>query len=142
MNVDTRLYVGLWFLVASGVMVGAWAQFFPQAFYDSFPGLGRSWVSVDGPFNEHLVRDVGGLYLALSAVTLIAVFAKTRETILAASLGWLVSQIPHFAYHMTHLHVYTSMLDKVGNVLTLGLLVLVPAYVFVRAVRHKPQYRI
>ena len=123
MRVDTRLHVGLWFLVVSGVMVGAWAQFFPQAFYDSFPGLGRSWVSVDGPFNEHLVRDVGGLYLALSAVTLIAVFAQTRETILAAALGWLVSQLPHFAYHMTHLHVYPSLLDKAGNVLTLGLLV-------------------
>ena len=94
MNVDTRLRVGLWFLVVSGVMVGAWAQFFPQAFYDSFPGLGRSWVSVDGPFNEHLARDVGGLYLALSAVTLIAIFAQTRETVLAAALGWLVSQIP------------------------------------------------
>ncbi len=141
MNVDARLYVGLWFLIASGVMVGAWAQFFPQAFYDSFPGLGRSWVSVDGPFNEHLVRDVGGLYLALSAVTLIAVFAKTRETVLASALGWLVSQIPHFTYHMAHLHVYTSMLDKAGNVLTLGLLVLVPAYVFVRAIR-KPQGRL
>lgn len=137
MSVDTRLRVGLWFLVASSVVVGAWAQCFPQAFYDSFPGLGRSWVAVDGPFNEHLVRDVGGLYLALSAVTLVAVFAKTRETVLAAALGWLVSQIPHFAYHMTHLHVYTSLLDKVGNVLTLGLLVLVPAYVFVRAIRKK-----
>ena len=138
MTVDARLRVGLWFLIASGVMVGAWAQFFPQAFYDSFPGLGRSWVSVDGPFNEHLVRDVGGLYLALSAVTLVAVFAKTRETVLAAALGWPVSQIPHFTYHLAHLHVYTSMLDKIGNVLTLGLLVLVPAYVFVRAIR-KPQ---
>lgn len=136
MIVDTRLRVGLWFLIVSGVMVGAWAQFFPQAFYDSFPGLGRSWVSADGPFNEHLVRDVGGLYLALSAVTLIAVFAKTCETVLAAALGWLVSQIPHFTYHMTHLHVYTSMLDKIGNVLTLGLLVLVPAYLFVRAIRR------
>ncbi len=137
MPVDMRLRVGLWFLIASGVMVGAWAQFFPQVFYDSFPGLGRSWISVDGPFNEHLVRDVGGLYLALSAVTVIAAFTKTHETILAAALGWLVSQIPHFAYHIAHLHVYTSMLDKIGNVLTLGLLVLVPAYVFVRVIREK-----
>ena len=137
MTVDARLRVGLWFLIVSGVMVGAWAQFFPQAFYDSFPGLGRSWVAVDGPFNEHLVRDVGGLYLALSAVTLVAVFTGTRQTVLAAALGWLVSQLPHFAYHLTHLHVYTSMLDKIGNVLTLGLLVLVPAYVFVRAIRDK-----
>ena len=135
MTFDTRIKMGLWYLVVSGVVVGAWAQFFPQAFYDSFPGLGRSWVSVDGPFNEHLILDVGGLYLALTIVTVIAALTKTRETVLAASLGWLVAQVPHFTYHMIHLHVYPSMVDKVGNVSTLALLVLVPAYLFLRAVR-------
>ena len=137
MAFDTRIKMGLWYLVVSGVVVGAWAQFFPQAFYDSFPGLGRSWVSVDGPFNGHLIRDVGGLYLALTIVTIIAALTKTRETVLAASLGWLVAQVPHFTYHMIHLHVYPSMVDKVGNVFTLALLVLVPAYLFLRAVRGK-----
>ena len=137
MTFDTRIKMGLWYLVVSGVVVGAWAQFFPQAFYDSFPGLGRSWVSVDGPFNEHLILDVGGLYLALTIVTIIAALTKTRETVLAASLGWLVAQVPHFTYHMIHLHVYPSMVDKVGNVFTLALLVLVPAYLFLRAVRGK-----
>ena len=136
MTFDTRIKMGLWYLVVSGVVVGAWAQFFPQAFYDSFPGLGRSWVSVDGPFNEHLTRDVGGLYLALTIVTVIAALTKTQETVLAASLAWLVAQVPHFTYHMTHLHVYPSMLDKIGNVITLALLVLVPAYLFMRAVRQ------
>lgn len=29
---------------------------FSLAFYDSFPGFGRSWVSVNDLFNEHLVR--------------------------------------------------------------------------------------
>ncbi len=135
MTFDTRIKMGLWYLVVSGVVVGAWAQFFPQAFYDSFPGLGRSWVSVDGPFNGHLIRDVGGLYLALTIVTIIAALTKIRETVLAASLGWLVAQVPHFTYHMIHLHVYPSMADKVGNVITLALLVLVPAYLFLRAVR-------
>ena len=42
MAFDTRIKMGLWYLVVSGVVVGAWAQFFPQAFYDSFPGLDRS----------------------------------------------------------------------------------------------------
>ena len=135
MTFDIRTKMGLWYLVVSGVVVGAWAQFFPQAFYDSFPGLGRSWVSVDGPFNGHLIRDVGGLYLALTIVTIIAALTKTRETVLAASLGWLVAQVPHFTYHMIHLRVYPSMVDKVGNVITLALLVLVPAYLFLRAVR-------
>jgi len=135
MTFDTCIKVGLWYLIVSGAVIGVWAQFFPQAFYDSFPGLGRSWVSVDGPFNEHLVRDVGGSYLALVAVTPIAAFMKTRETVLAAALGWLVAQVPHFTYHMIHLHVYPSMSDKIGNVITLTLLVLVPAYLFMRAVR-------
>jgi len=136
MTFDTRIKMGLWYLVVSGVVVGAWAQFFPHAFYDSFPGLGRSWVSVDGPFNEHLTRDVGGLYLALTIVTVIAALTKTRETVLAASLAWLVAQVPHFTYHMIHLHVYPSMIDKIGNVITLALLVLFPAYLFMRAVRQ------
>ena len=37
----------------------------PAAFYDDFPGLGRMWVAPDGPYNQHLVRDVGELNLAL-----------------------------------------------------------------------------
>ena len=39
---DPRIRVSLWFLILGGVAVGMWAQFFPQAFYDSFPGFGRS----------------------------------------------------------------------------------------------------
>ena len=54
---DTRVRISLWFLIVGAVGVGMWAQFFPHAFYNSFPGFGRSWVSVDGPFNEHLIRD-------------------------------------------------------------------------------------
>ena len=135
MTFDSRVQLSLWFLVVSGIMVGAWAQFFPQAFYDSFPGLGLSWVSVDGPFNEHLVRDVGGLYLATTVVTLLAALMKTRELILASALAWLVSQVPHFTYHMIHLHVYSSMVDTIGNVNTLAMLVLVPAYLLMWTVR-------
>ena len=66
MEVHSRIRASLWFLAVNGAVVGIWALFFPQAFYDSFPGMGRSWVSVDGPFNEHLVRDVGGSFLSLA----------------------------------------------------------------------------
>jgi len=133
---DTRVWVSLWFLIVGAVGVGVWAQFFPQAFYHSFPGFGRSWVSVDGPFNEHLVRDVGGGYLALAAVTLMALWTKTKAVIQVAALAWLVAQIPHFAYHVLHLGVFASAIDKVGNVATLALLVLVPAYLLVRTIRE------
>ena len=40
----------------------------PKSFYEDFPGAGRVWVAVDGPYNEHLVRDVGSLNLALAFV--------------------------------------------------------------------------
>ncbi len=133
---DTRVRVSLWFLILGGVGVGMWAQFFPQAFYDSFPGFGRSWVSVDGPFNEHLVRDVGGGYLALAAVTLMAMWTKRKEVIQATALGWLAAQIPHFVYHVSHLDHFASTTDKVGNVIILTLLVLVPAYLLARTIRE------
>jgi hypothetical protein len=55
------------------VVFGAWAAFAPRSFYEDFPGFGQVWVRPDGPFNEHLVRDVGELNLALAFVTLAAV---------------------------------------------------------------------
>ena len=58
----------LWILNALGAFVGVWALIAPQSFYDAFPSIGfGAWVGVDGPFNEHLIRDVGALYLALVA---------------------------------------------------------------------------
>jgi hypothetical protein len=43
-----------------------------------FPGAGRSWVAPDGPFNEHLARDVGVLNLALAVVTIAAAVEDGR----------------------------------------------------------------
>lgn len=51
-------------LLVFGVPIGLWQQLAPRSFYDSFPGFGRTWVSPDGPFTEHLVRDIGGRPLA------------------------------------------------------------------------------
>ena len=51
-------------LTASALYVGWWASLAPRSFYDSFPGLNRMWVGGDGPYNEHLVRDIGGLGLS------------------------------------------------------------------------------
>ena len=129
MAINTRVRASLWFLAFNGAVVGVWALFFPQALYDSFPGMGRSWVSVDGPFNEHLIRDVGGSFLSLAALALVAVSLKTRELALAAAICWLVSQVPHFTYHMYHLGMYPDIIDKIGNVVSLALFVLVPAYI-------------
>jgi hypothetical protein len=72
------LRILLVFMGIPSVLIGLWAGFAPRGFYDDFPGAGRSWVAPDGPFNEHLVRDVGVLNLALAVVTIAAVVWLTR----------------------------------------------------------------
>jgi hypothetical protein len=67
-------------LAAAAALVGAWAQVAPLSFYADFPGLRQFWVSLDGPYNEHLIRDVGGLNLGLAVLTATAaVYALGRR---------------------------------------------------------------
>jgi|SRR5262245_10486427 len=129
--------VALALLVAQGVIVGVWAAAWPRSFYDDFPGGGRAWVSVDGPYNEHLVRDVGALNLALAVVSLVALISLTRVVALAAALGWIVYQAPHLVYHLRHLDLYDTS-DKVANVASLVLALVLPIVVLVGARRLRP----
>ena len=59
----------LWLLTVPLVVTGAWALGAPESFYQEFPGGGRTWVSALPPYNEHLIRDVGSLSLALAVLT-------------------------------------------------------------------------
>lgn len=94
---------GLLLLGVPGVVVGAWAAFAPMSFFDDFPGLGQQWVAPDGVFNEHLVRDVGELTLALALVALVAVVWTTPPLVRVAAAAWLVDGVPHLVYHLRHL---------------------------------------
>ena len=94
--------IALGYLALVSLQIGLWAQFAPQSFYDDFPGLGRSWVAVDGPYNEHLVRDVGGLNLALAAVLIVAFITLSRPVIIAASIASLLYGVPHLVYHIAN----------------------------------------
>ena len=99
----TWVRVGLAVLAVQGAVLGMWAGFAPRSFYDDFPGLGRHWVVVDGPYNEHLVRDVGWLNLALTVVTVWAAVTLARSLVLAVLVGWLVADLPHLVYHAANL---------------------------------------
>ena len=87
----------------SGLVVGVQALFVPQYFYDEFP-LGRGWVAMDPPLNEHLVRDVGAFNLALAAITFAAIAMRSPLAARLAALAWLVFSIPHGIFHAAHLH--------------------------------------
>ena len=58
-----------------GLGSGLWQMFAPESFYTQFPGFGRHWVDVDGPYNEHLLRDVAQGNLAFGVVALVALLA-------------------------------------------------------------------
>ena len=114
----TRVLLVLLSIVA--LEVGIWAAFFPRSFYDDFPGGGRSWVAPDGPYNEHLVRDVGELYLALAAVTIIAAVTLSVWVVRAAALAWLLDSVPHLGYHLRNLEPFETG-DQVAQVVSLAL---------------------
>ena len=125
----TRMHqVVLVVLAATAALVGAWAQVAPGSFYADFPGPRRFWVSLDGPFNEHLIRDVGGLNLALAVLTVAA--AATRRARLArlAAACWLIFSVPHFTYHATHLGPFEAI-DATAQVVSLALQVVAPVWV-------------
>jgi len=104
--------------------------FFPQSFYDDFP-FGRGWVAMDGPYNQHLVRDVGSLNLALVVLVFAALFIGTRTLARTAMVVWLVNAVPHFVYHLGHLSMDMSGGDKVAIVASLGFAALAPIVVLV-----------
>jgi hypothetical protein len=109
------LRVVLAILALVSVELGLWAAFAPRSFFDDYPGLGRHWVRVYGPYNEHLVRDFGALNLALAIVTVAALITLGRPLVIGVAIAWLAWGIPHLVYHLRHLDMFSTS-DKVGNV--------------------------
>lgn len=125
---------GLLVLAATQVVTGLWALVAPRSFYDDFPGGGRDWVSALGPYDEHLVRDVGSSFTALVVlVVLAAVFLELR-LVQVALIAWLVYSIPHFGFHLTATEPF-SLGDNIASLAGLGLQVVLPAALLVASVR-------
>ena len=122
MSARTVSRVGLAILAATGLLLGGWATATPRGFYDDFPGFGLHWVSVDGPYNEHLMRDFGALNLALGVLAVCALIWLTRPLVIATALAWIVYSVPHIVYHATHLDHY----DTGNQVGVIGALVVAP----------------
>jgi hypothetical protein len=106
-------------LALSAANVGVWAEFAPKSFYESFPMTGHHWISSLGPYNEHITRDIGGLYLALVTISAWTILRPRTEAFTMIGAGWLVFSIPHFIYHMFHLDRYGAA-DTIGNFVALG----------------------
>ena len=118
------LYLGL-----SALMLGVYATFFPAGFFADFPG-GRGWVASEPPYNEHLVRDFGGLNLGLALVLLVAAVAGGRTMVRTAAGASLLFGVPHLVFHLRHrpmdgIDAFLSPATlTIGVLLALALLVL------------------
>ena len=117
MDLTTKrlMRAGLAIIAIAPAWVGIWATAAPRSFYDDFPGT-SSWVSPLGPYDEHLVRDVGAFELGLLVVVLFALVTLDRRVIQAALLASIVSGLPHLIYHLTA----TGPLSTADNVLSLA----------------------
>ncbi len=102
------------------LVLGVWAVIAPESFFTDFPGFGRAWVVVDGPYNEHLVRDVGALNLALVTVTAVAAVTLRRAVVVVTSLAWIVWSVPHLAYHIDNADLLPSA-DRAPALAGIGL---------------------
>lgn len=106
-------------------VTGIWPLVTPAGFYQDFPGFRTGWVSMDGPFNEHLLRDFGGLNLALAALLIGAAVIGTTAVARLAAVATVLFGLPHFLYHLGHVSHF-EQLDQVLIVVTTGLGVVVP----------------
>jgi nucleoside-diphosphate-sugar epimerase len=117
------------------LLLGLWAAIGPRSFYEDFPPGSSTWVAVDGPYNEHLVRDFGQLNLALGAVFVAALVRPQPFLVRTAAFAYLLFAVPHLTYHVGNLDVYDTG-DKIANVVTLALAVLGPAILVLGTARR------
>jgi hypothetical protein len=104
---DRRLTTVRVGLVALGIGQGiaaVWALLAPHSFFGDFPARGQHWVASFAPYNEHLVRDYGASFLAISVLALIAAWLAERRLMVIALVVWLIAAVPHLIFHAAHAH--------------------------------------
>lgn len=120
------------------VATGGWALAAPHNWYFTFPGAGHRWVSVLGPYNEHLTRDFGSLLLGIGLLLFASAVVLSRPLVQAALGMTLVWAVPHFIFHMTKLEDMPTG-DNIVNMVSLGLTVIVPIVLLALTLRPDTQ---
>ena len=106
-------------LAAVCAVTGTYAVLAPHSFY-------RHVVGVDalGPYSQHLLSDVGGLYLGFAVLFVWAARSLSLTLVRATCAAFAVTQLMHFLYHATHLahfDVGSATAQTSGLLLILGL---------------------
>jgi hypothetical protein len=124
MNSPRGARLALASLLVAALAIGLTATAAPRTFYDDFPFL-ASWVSLLPPFNEHLVTDVGGLYLGFAVLFAWAAWTLDRTLVHAVCAAWLLTATLHLLFHAGHLDNFTTA-DAIAEIASLALLLVPP----------------
>jgi hypothetical protein len=116
--------IALWILCFSAASIGLPAAAAPHTFYADFPFFAH-WVELLPPYNEHLVTDVGGLYLGFAVLFAWAAWTLQPTLVRAASAAWLLPAALHLAFHATHLDGFGTA-DAVAELASLAFLLAPP----------------
>ena len=120
-------------LTIAGISLGVWAYFAPLNWYSTFPGMGMHWLPVLGPYNEHFVKDVGAMFLALGVLSALAVYyLANRAVIVITAASWSIFNALHLIYHVGMLHMYGTR-DLVLNAISLSLILVISLLLLVPA---------
>lgn len=111
-------------LALSAASIGLTATLAPHTFYDDFPFLSH-WVDLLPPYNEHLVTDVGGLYLGFTVLFAWAAWTLQPTLVRAVCSAWLLSATLHLIFHATHLEGFGTA-DGVAEIASLAFLLVPP----------------
>lgn len=126
--------VALLILFVAAVSIGLNATLAPRTFFDDFPFF-ASWVELLPPYNEHLVTDVGGLYLGFAVLFAWSARTLDRTLVRAVCTAWLVTATIHLVFHAGHLEGFSTA-DAIAEIASLALLLIPPA-VAIWAVRER-----
>jgi hypothetical protein len=115
------------FAVIQG-FIGVWASLAPESFYQDGPLPGLGWVQLFPPYNEHLVRDFGGMNLTVTVLFIVAAVQLTPLLVRLAAGAYFLFAVPHTIFHTIHLEHFTpadAVIQTTGLIVTTLLLVIV-----------------
>ena len=123
-------------LAALNLWWGAWAQFAPRHFFDSFPGFGHRWTAAYPPYNEHLVTDLGSTFLTLGFLLVVGAATtqlRIRRLVLVAVV---LFNVLHLGFHAGHRGTMDTF-DFGASVATLAGGVVVPLVLLLIELRRR-----
>jgi hypothetical protein len=120
-------------LVGYCVSIGLTAAAAPHTFYTDFPFVAH-WVERLPPYNEHLVTDIGGLYMGFAVFLAWAAWKPERQMVLAAAVAFLTVTVPHLLFHVTHLGGFGAV-DGAAEIVSLASLLVPPVVAIWAATR-------